>query len=108
MPLVRYFLFTGGVLLGLLLLIDGFAPPPRAPAARAELDRSIIRIHSAQRWPAPIPFDTSVAMPQAPPSATVASDTPAAQPARSVRRAYAALAPKPPADRPRRHARIRS
>jgi hypothetical protein len=76
MPLVRYFLFTGSLLLGLLFLGDVYLPRP-AEAVTADVDRSIIRIHTSQRWPDAVPIDTSVPMPRAtPPGPAVASATP--------------------------------
>jgi hypothetical protein len=71
MLLIRYFVFTGGVLLGLLLLADRYFHLATAVAAEDDTDRSIIRIHSSQRWPAAIQFDTNAPIP-----ATVAGAAP--------------------------------
>jgi hypothetical protein len=58
MPLVRYFLFAGGVLLALLFISDAYLP--KLPAAeRADADLPVIRIHSDRKWPEPVIFDTS-------------------------------------------------
>jgi hypothetical protein len=89
MPLVRYFLFTSGMLLGLLFLSDWYFPRPVAAAASTDIDRSVIRIHSSRRWPAAIRIDTSIAMPNVPLPAMIAGETPVAVPAASVRQAYA-------------------
>jgi hypothetical protein len=60
MPLVRYFVFIGSVLLALLFLADNYLPPLAAEAARADIDRSIIRLHSSHKWPERIVIDTSL------------------------------------------------
>jgi len=87
MPLVRYFVFTSGMLLGLLLLLGWYLPESPAPADTPDIDRSIIRIHSNRKWPEAIKIDTSVpivvtapAATEMPVAATGASkpDTPAA------------------------------
>ena len=107
MPLVRYFLFTGGMLLGLLFLADWYFPKPVAAATSTDIDRSVIRIHSSHRWPAAVRIDTGIAMPNAPLPAMIADETPVAVPAASVRQAYAHVPPPSPkvAKRPPRHAR---
>lgn len=60
MPLIRYFVFTGGALLALLLLVDRYMAAPVSAAAPADPGRSIARVHSAQTWPEKIVLDTSV------------------------------------------------
>jgi hypothetical protein len=58
MPLARYFLFVGGVLLALLFISDAYLP--KSPdAVRADADLPVIRIHSDQKWPQSVVFDTS-------------------------------------------------
>jgi hypothetical protein len=59
MPLRRYFLFIGGVLLALLFLIDWYLPQAALEAAQADVDRTTIRIHSAHKWPSAVVFDTT-------------------------------------------------
>jgi hypothetical protein len=60
MPLGRYFAYVGGLLLALLFLIDWYVPQTTAARpAYADIDRSVIRIHSAHRWPAAVVFDTT-------------------------------------------------
>ena len=93
MPLVRYFVFTGGMLLGLLFLADWYFPMGATVAAHDDLDRSIIRIHSSQKWPDAVRIDTDVpivtmapVMTNAPP---IAVTTPVSLPAERVRQAYA-------------------
>jgi len=59
MPLARYFLYVGGVLLTLLFILDAWFP--RFPVAeRANANLPAIRIHSDQKWPERIVFDTSL------------------------------------------------
>jgi hypothetical protein len=60
MPLGRYFGFAGSLLLALLFLADWYIPKLSAEPDRADVDRSIIRIHSMHRWPEAIVFDTGV------------------------------------------------
>ena len=59
MPLARYFLYIGGVLLALLLVLDACFPTPPV-AQRANANLPVIRIHSERKWPARIVFDTSI------------------------------------------------
>ena len=59
MPLARYFLYAGGVLLTLLFILDAWFP--RFPVAeRANANLLVIRIHSDRKWPERIVFDTSL------------------------------------------------
>jgi hypothetical protein len=74
MPLLRYFLFMGSVLLGLLFLTDCYFPTPVSEASSGDVDRSIIRIRTARVLPAAVQLDTSMPMPSAPTGA-VASAT---------------------------------
>ena len=63
MPLARYFLFVGGVLLALLFVVDAVLPTlPVADADRTDtgVDKSVIRIHSDRKWPERVVFDTSI------------------------------------------------
>jgi len=61
MPFIRYFVCAGGMLLGMLLLANRCFPVSTATLADDHLDRSVIRIHSSQRWPDAIRFDTTSA-----------------------------------------------
>jgi hypothetical protein len=65
MLVLRYFLFVGSALIGLLLLADRYCPLLPSEASAGDVDRSIIRIHSAQQWPAPVRIDTTQPVPQA-------------------------------------------
>jgi hypothetical protein len=59
MPLARYFLYVGGALLALLLVSEPYLP--KLPAADWGNSRSVvIRIHSDQKWPERIVYDTSL------------------------------------------------
>ena len=59
MPLARYFLYVGGVLLALLFISDQYLP--KLPAADRGNSRSaMIHIHSDQKWPERIVYDTSL------------------------------------------------
>jgi hypothetical protein len=58
MPVARYFVYVGGVLLALLFIADAWLP--RAPAPGEQPTRSAtIRIHSDRKWPERIVLDTS-------------------------------------------------
>ena len=57
MPLARYFLCVGGALLALLFISDPYLP--KLPASDWGNSRSaVIHIHSDQKWPERIDYDT--------------------------------------------------
>jgi hypothetical protein len=85
MPIRRYFLVIGSLLVALLLLVDWYLPPVAVDQAQADLDRSTIRIHSARKWPRAVVFDTTQPTVAAPVS--VAGEP--APPARSAQDALA-------------------
>ena len=59
MPLARYFFYVGGVLLALLFISDAYLPKlPVAHEAAAGVP--LIRIHSDQKWPERVVYDTSL------------------------------------------------
>jgi hypothetical protein len=95
MPLARYFLFVGGVLLALLFVADAYLP--KLPdTVRADTDLPAIRIHSDRKWPERVVFDTS--QPTIVPAQTAALVTAppavADAPAKArVREAFAQLQP---------------
>jgi hypothetical protein len=94
MPLVRYFLFTGSMLLGLMFAADIYLPRP-AEAVTPDIDRSIIRIHTSQRWPAAVPIDTSASiLPGAPLAVTADSDMLLPAPVREAKAYVPAALPK--------------
>ena len=61
MPVVRYFIIVGGPLAALLFIADWCLPTPPAMFADQQLaiDRAIIRIKSARKWPEKVVLDTS-------------------------------------------------
>jgi hypothetical protein len=79
MPVARYFLFVGGVLLALLLLSNEFLPQLPAEAARAEAgpNKSVIRIFSDRKWPERVVFDTNLPTIVPPQTATILVSAPA-------------------------------
>lgn len=98
MPLWRYFAFSGSVLLAVLLLADWCLPKSSAESSRVEVDKTIIRIHSAKQWPDAIVFDTNRPTMSAPVSVADSAPVEAPMPAveTSTRQAFAQLAPAPP------------
>jgi hypothetical protein len=61
MPLARYFLFVGVVLLALLFAADAYLPKlPVAARANADLPVIRIHIHSDRKWPERVVYDTSL------------------------------------------------
>jgi hypothetical protein len=80
--LVRYFLYAGSALLALLFLVSWYGPTVPTTIASGDqaqetaLDKQILRIRSAQKWPQKIDFDTNIPT-VVPPPAPVASVPPA-------------------------------
>src|SRR5829696_5624615 len=95
MPLGRYFIFVGSVLLSLLFVSASYMPQLPLEPARADIDRGI-RVQSRHRWPERVVIDTS--LPTIVPASAVAADLPpTAQPqARPPREAFALAAPETP------------
>lgn len=62
MPVARYFLFVGGVLLALLFALDAFAPQQIAVASNSapSIDKTVVRIRSDQKPPERVVYDTSL------------------------------------------------
>jgi hypothetical protein len=97
MPVLRYFIVVGTALLLLLFAVDAYLPKlPAADhvntAANVASDLSVIRIHSIQKWPERVEFDTS--LPTITPAAAVlaANNVPADGNAPSrIRDAFAQL-----------------
>jgi hypothetical protein len=59
-PIARYFAVVGSALVVLLLIADWCLPtPPAMFAKQLVIDKSIIRIKSAHKWPEKIVLDTS-------------------------------------------------
>jgi hypothetical protein len=85
MPVLRYFLYVGGALLALLLVCS--AVLPQAPATNSlvsSADAPAIRIHSDQKWPERVVFDTSQPTIVPAPVTVAKADGPAADPAVTV------------------------
>jgi hypothetical protein len=62
MPVARYFLFVGGILLALIFAIDGFSSPQPVVASQAasSVDKTVVRIRSDQKLPERVVYDTSL------------------------------------------------
>jgi hypothetical protein len=62
MPVARYFLFVGGVLLALLLAIDALVPQQAVVASQAapSVNRTVVRIRSDQKPLERVVYDTSL------------------------------------------------
>jgi hypothetical protein len=122
MPVARYFLFVGGVLLALLLAINAFVPEQAVVASQAgpSVDKTVVRIRSDQKPPERVVYDTSLptivpptvtAQAAAPPAPGVASADASAQ--ARVRDTFAqfvppeAKKPEPQVQRKRKVARSR-
>jgi hypothetical protein len=120
MPVARYFLFVGGVLLALLLAIDALVPQQAIVTSQVapSVNKTVVRIRSDQKLPERVVYDTSLptivpptvtAQAVAPPVPAVAS---AAAQAR-VRETFAqfvppeAKKPEPQVQRKRKVARSR-
>jgi hypothetical protein len=60
-PIARYFIIVGGTLAALLFIAGWCLPTPRAMFAdqSVAIDRAVIRIKSAHKWPERIVLDTS-------------------------------------------------
>jgi hypothetical protein len=121
MPVMRYFLFVGGVLLALLFVADAFAPKPEvvssAGATTAAVDLPVIRIRSDRKWPERMVFDTSAAVIAAAPAPAPAIEASVPAPATvaamsaitRVRETFAQFVPpepKKPEQKPRPKNRI--
>jgi hypothetical protein len=99
MPVGRYFIVVGSVLLTLLFVADGYMPKLPLQPARADVDHGI-RVQSRYRWPERIVIDTS--LPTIVPASAMAADLPSAAPpqARPSRDAFALAASEAPQARP--------
>ena len=98
MPLARYFLWVSGALLA-VLLIANWSLPGLPDAEKASVNPPLIRIHSEQKWPERIVYDTSREAIVPAPSASARPDkaTPAAV-ADVLATARDAFAEAPPSD----------
>ena len=61
MPVMRYFVYVGGALLALLFIVSACLPalPVAQTSSQQASDLSIVRIHSNQKWPERVVFDTT-------------------------------------------------
>jgi hypothetical protein len=100
MPVARYFLFVGAVLLTLMFVVDAYLPKlPPEQRANAAADLSVIRIHSDRKWPERVVLDTT--RPTITPATTAVTEASVAAPASvadlparvRVREAFAQLTP---------------
>jgi hypothetical protein len=125
MPVARYFLFIGGVLLALLFALDAFAPQQVAVATNsaASIDKTVVRIRSDQKLPERVVYDMSLPTIVPPAAKTQVATAPAAPVAElnapaQVRDTFAQVVPaeakkpekqiEPQAARKRKVAKVRS
>ena len=82
MPVARYFLFVGGVLLALLLAIDALVPQETIVASQAapSVNKTIVRIRSDQKLPERVVYDTSLPTIVPPPAMTAQVTAPVVAP----------------------------
>jgi hypothetical protein len=83
-PLGRYFFFVGSLLVAMLFVAEWFLPDsPQSFVREAYVDKSIIRIKSAHKWPERVVIDTSLPT-IVPPSSAVLANTPLINPPREA------------------------
>ena len=96
MPLARYFLYVGSVLLALLFIADASLPKPPAFNHSDEF-RPVIRIYSDRGWPERVVYNTGLTInPRVPTEISgpyIPAPERAANDAGRVREAFAALRP---------------
>ncbi len=95
MPIIRYFVFVGALLLGLLFAANRYLPDPVDPSAAVDPDRTIIRIASARSLPEKIVFDTR---PRTDAPMIAQANPVVEEPQQQVREAMAAMPAAPPAE----------
>lgn len=80
MPVARYFLLVGGVLLALLFAVDAFAPQQLAVASNSvpSIDKTVVRIRSDQKLPERVVYDMSLPTIVPPAAKTQVAAAPAA------------------------------
>jgi hypothetical protein len=103
MPIARYFIIVGSALAALLFIAEWCLPTPPAMFAdqSVAVDRAVIRIKSAHKWPEKIVLDTSqptTALPavEEPPAAQLVRLPPDEAGDQSKLEALAQLKPEPP------------
>ena len=79
MPVARYFLFVGGMLLALLFALDAFAPQQMVVADNTapSINKTVARIRSDQKLPERVVYDTSLPTIVPPAAATQIAAAPA-------------------------------
>jgi hypothetical protein len=115
MPIARYFLFVGGALLALLLVIDALVPQQAVVASQAapSVDKTVVRIRSDQKLPERVVYDTSLptivppaaiaqVVPPPAPSAASVADIPAQARVRETFAQYVPPEAKKPEPQPRK------
>jgi len=64
MPMARYFLFVGGVLLALLFVVNAIVPQEDVAASNGlsspDFDKTVVRIRSTQKLPERVVYDTNL------------------------------------------------
>lgn len=93
MPIVRYFVVVGSLLLSLLFVADYLAPSAAQSSTAADVDRSIIRISSNRPLPDKIVLDVAQ-----PPAKAAALNVDAAPEEPSQHDALAMILPEPPVE----------
>ena len=108
MPVARYFLFVGGVLLALLFVVNSIVPQEAVVAGQNQglsspgVDKTMVRIKSTQKLPERVVYDTN--LPTIVPAqvnavaAAVPSATGDASPQARVRNTFAQFIPPEKAD----------
>ena len=86
MPVARYFLFVGGLLLALMFALDAFVPQQAAVASNGarSIDKTVVRIRSDQKLPERVVYDTSLPTIVPPKPATVVAAAAPPAPAADV------------------------
>jgi len=106
MLVLRYFGYVGGSLLALLFVCSAVFPKQPLPdVLSSDPERPAIRIHSDQKWPERVVFDTSMAPVAGPAPATIAqaaapatpkAEAPSITAKARVREAFAQFTPAEP------------
>ena len=96
MPLGRYLLFVGSALIALFFLTDAYLPQSAGSSYGREsrVDKSIIRLSSAHKWPEKVVYDTT--LPTIVPPVSTAAETQRPILSASPREAFAKMAALPP------------
>ena len=104
MPIIRYFVFVGGLLVALLFAIDRYLPTLPENGHASDPDKTIIRIRSARSLPEKIVFDTR---PQTAAPLLANADAVSDAGERNSRDVLAAMAAAPAPAATKKNARVR-